>query len=200
MNQKNILRAIFGAIIIIIIIYSFSGGQTSEEYIAQILEERIEKDLFMKNSDESPFHNSTKVIKPLDYYPPDIRYKINARFLDIENKAIVKLPTSDNSESEYLEYGVAEFTFADKSQRLLILENAEDESLFLAFGDETSADETYGAGRYLDVKHDGGNSILLDFNLAYNPYCAYVDNFSCPLPPRQNLLSVAIQAGEKTYQ
>jgi hypothetical protein len=72
--------------------------------------------------------------------------------------------------------------------------------LFLAFGDETSARETYGAGRYLDVKKvPGSSTITLDFNLAYNPYCAYSDGFSCPLPPKENLLSIAINAGEKTY-
>ncbi len=199
MKQSNLLKIGVGLVIIIIIGYSFSGGQTTEDYISEIKKEREEKDIFMKNSDESPFHNSSKQIKPLKYYPPDIRFKIKARFVPIKNKSIVKLPTNDNSESEYLDYGYAEFSFADKPQRLLILENVEDEALFLAFGDETSAEETYGAGRYLDVKHDGGKSILLDFNLAYNPYCAYSENFSCPLPPRQNLLSIPIQAGEKTY-
>ena len=72
--------------------------------------------------------------------------------------------------------------------------------LFLAFGDETSGAETYGAGRYLDItKTPGSNTIILDFNQAYNPYCAYSNSFSCPLPPPENLLRVAIRAGEKTY-
>jgi uncharacterized protein (DUF1684 family) len=72
--------------------------------------------------------------------------------------------------------------------------------LFLAFGDETSAVESYGAGRYLDIKKvPGSTSITLDFNLAYNPYCAYNDTYSCPLPPKENLLPVAIRAGEKVY-
>jgi uncharacterized protein (DUF1684 family) len=72
--------------------------------------------------------------------------------------------------------------------------------LFLAFGDETSARETYGAGRYLDVqKVPGSKTITLDFNKAYNPYCAYNETFSCPLPPQENLLQVAIKAGEQTY-
>jgi uncharacterized protein (DUF1684 family) len=72
--------------------------------------------------------------------------------------------------------------------------------LFLAFGDKTSALETYGAGRYLDVtKTPGSRTIKLDFNLAYNPYCAYDNTYSCPLPPAENLLEVAVKAGEKTY-
>ena len=72
--------------------------------------------------------------------------------------------------------------------------------LFFAFGDETSAVETYGAGRYLDLeKVPGSSTITLDFNKAYNPYCAYISNYSCPLPPAQNLLTIPIKAGEKTY-
>lgn len=181
-------------------IYSFSGGQTTEDYIEEIKKEREEQDLFMRNSSESPFYGNVESYKGLDHYQIDIKYKIKARFFDIPSKAIRKLPTSDNLTREYLEYGYAEFTLFDKNQKLLILENVSDETLFLAFGDETSAETTYGAGRYLDVKHDGSNSITLDFNLAYNPYCAYSDKFSCPLPPRENLLSIPIEAGEKTYQ
>jgi uncharacterized protein len=72
--------------------------------------------------------------------------------------------------------------------------------LFLAFGDATSAKETYGAGRYLDItKTPGATTIILDFNKAYNPYCAYNETYSCPLPPPENLLNVAIRAGEKSY-
>lgn len=200
MKSNTILKIVIGLVVIIIIFYSFSGGQTTEEYIAEIKKEREEQDLFMRNSSDSPFYKKTDTYKGLSHFPIDIKYKIKARFTDIPSKAITKLPTSDNSSREYLEYGYADFTLFDKPQKLLILENVSDESLFLAFGDDTSADETYGAGRYLDVKHDGGNSITLDFNLAFNPYCAYSDEFSCPLPPRENLLSVPIEAGEKTYQ
>ena len=200
MKTDSIIKIIIGVVVVIILIYSFSGGQTTEEYMAEINEEREEQAIFMKNSDESPFKDNTQAFKGLSYYPVDIKYKINARFEAIAAKKIRRLPTSDSDEREYLEYGYAAFTLNDKPQRLLILESVEEEKLFLAFGDETSAIDTYGAGRYLDVTHSGGNSILLDFNLAYNPYCAYSEAYSCPLPPRENLLSVAIEAGEKTYE
>ncbi|MEQ9167009.1 MAG: DUF1684 domain-containing protein [Fulvivirga sp.] len=200
MNQRKILSIVVGVVIAIIMVYSFSGGQTTEEYIEEILEEREEADIFMKNNSDSPFKDSEVKYEGLKYYEPNIKYKITARFTKADPTKIVKLGTNDGAEREYLTYGKAEFSFADKAQTLLILESVEDKKLFLAFGDETSAIETYGAGRYLDVTHSGGNTIVLDFNLAYNPYCAYADGFSCPLPPRENLLSVAIEAGEKTYQ
>lgn len=199
MNKKLIIKSIVGLVIIISVIYAFSGGQTTEEYIAAIEQEREDQDIFMKNNDDSPFNDNLENYNGLKFYPIDIKWKVTARFYEPPSKNIRKLPTNDDQIQEYLEYGYAEFSLADKSQRLIILENVAEEKLFLAFGDETSAIETYGAGRYLDVTHDGGNSIVLDFNLAYNPYCAYSDKYSCPLPPRENLLSVAIQAGEKTY-
>ncbi|MEQ8924277.1 MAG: DUF1684 domain-containing protein [Fulvivirga sp.] len=200
MSKNSIIKLVIGLVVVVIMIYSFSGGQTTEEYIAEIEEEREEQDLFMRNSSESPFYNNTESYKGLNHFPIDIKYKIKAKFTEPSSKKIRKLPTNDDLSREYLEYGYAEFTLFDKKQSLLILENVEDEKLFLAFGDETSTETTYGAGRYLDVTHGGGGSITLDFNLAYNPYCAYSDEFSCPLPPRENLLSVPIEAGEKTYQ
>ena len=118
---------------------------------------------------------------------------------------MVLLETNDQKENRYLEYAHAEFSIAGVKCKLLILEIMDDGpsrgSLFLAFADETSARETYGAGRYLDInKVPGSSTILLDFNKAYNPYCAYSDMYSCPLPPRENILPVAIRAGEKTYK
>ena len=115
------------------------------------------------------------------------------------------LGTSDGKEEHYLEYAYADFKLHGKAQRLLILElmdmGPNRGKLFLAFADETSANETYGAGRYLDVtRTSGSNTITLDFNKAYNPYCAYNDEFSCPFPPKENLLTVAIMAGEKNYK
>jgi len=113
------------------------------------------------------------------------------------------LATSDGQEKKYLEYAHAEFELNNTVCRLLILEIVDGDyrgTLFLAFADSTSANETYGAGRYLDLKKTpGASSITLDFNNAYNPYCAYSDNFSCPFPPKENVLKTAVRAGEKKY-
>lgn len=200
MNKNTFIKLGVGIVLFIIMIYSFSGGQTTEEYIAEIEKERDERDIFMRNSPDSPFKGKEEKYQRLKFYPIDARWKVKARFYEIPTKNIRRLPTSDNKIKEYFEYGSAEFSIADKPQQLLLLKNANDQSLFLAFGDETGAIETYGAGRYLEVTHDGSNTITLDFNRAYNPYCAYAHEYSCPLPPRENLLSVPIEAGEKTYK
>jgi hypothetical protein len=187
------------------IFYSISGGESKEEFASSIQQKREEKDLFMKNDAGSPFKmDSTIKFTSLHYFEPDINFRISANLIPIEHKKVVVLPTSDGLEKKYLEYAYAEFNLEGKENKLLILEimNAGPYrgTLFLAFADETSTVETYGAGRYLDLKKvPGASSITLDFNQAYNPYCAYSDNFSCPFPPKENVLKIAMKAGEKKY-
>lgn len=204
MKSKRIITAIAIIVVIITIFYSFRGSQDDAAYIKEIEEEREEKDRFMRNSPESPFANSKGEYKGLNYYPPDLKYRVVASLHPIEQKKSVVLTTNDGKEQRYIEYAYAEFKLDGVANRLLILEIADTGpfrgKLFLAFGDVTSAVETYGAGRYLDVaKTPGSSTIKLDFNLAYNPYCAYNDTYSCPLPPRENILSIPIPAGEKSY-
>jgi uncharacterized protein (DUF1684 family) len=190
--------------IIAFVLYSLRGSPSPEDYATEIGRERTEKDLFMKNEKDSPFAGSKERFQGLQYFSPDLKYKINAKLAPIENKKMIVLPTSDGLEKKYLEHAYAEFELDGMRNRLLILEITDEGSyrgtLFLAFADETSTRETYGAGRYLDLKKvPAATSVVLDFNKAYNPYCAYSNNFSCPFPPPGNILKVAIKAGEKSY-
>jgi uncharacterized protein len=204
MKAKNIIFFVASAVVVISIFYSFMGGSDTAAYVEEINAERKEKDRFMRTSEESPFRNTPEDYKGLVYYPPDPRYKIIADLTPIEKKKTVTLTTNDSKEQRYLEYAYAEFDLDGYHHKLLILEVIDmgpfRGTLFFAFGDETSAVETYGAGRYLDLaKVPGSSTITLDFNKAYNPYCAYNETYSCPLPPRENLLSIPIRAGEKAY-
>jgi uncharacterized protein len=204
MKFKHILILLLVIALMAILFYTMQSGETPEAYIEQIKKEREEKDHFMRTNAESPFAENFKDFKGLKYFPVDAHYRIMASLTPIENKSVVELSTNDGVEQYYLPYAYAEFELDGAQNKLLILEVMEEGtqrgSLFLAFGDATSALETYGAGRYLDIKKvPGGSTIMLDFNLAYNPYCAYSHNFSCPLPPRENLLSIPIRAGEKAY-
>lgn len=158
----------------------------------------------MKTSNESPFLKDSIPFEGLNYFPIDETYRVKANLQSIDKKKVVLLATSDGLEQKYLEYAFAEFQLNGNSNKLLILEVMDNGpqrgKLFLAFADETSGVDTYGAGRYLDVKKvPAATSVILDFNLAYNPYCAYNDSYSCPFPPRENILKVAIRAGEKNY-
>jgi uncharacterized protein len=203
MKRNTLLTMIILAVALITVIYSFTENNDGD-YVAKLLKQREEKDQFIRTASDSPFKGQTETFTGLNYFPPDAAYRVKAKLIPIEQKQMVMLPTSDNKTKRYMEYAYAEFKLNDQTYRLLILEIIDmgpyKGTLFLAFGDETSARETYGAGRYLDVKKPKGqNSIMLDFNEAYNPYCAYNDTFSCPLPPKENLLPVAIHAGEKNY-
>lgn len=204
MKPGTVLAGLAVAALIAMLVYSF-GGSSSGEYAAQILKEREDKDRYMKSSEDSPFASLDIPFTSLKYFPPDERFRIIANLRPVQEKKVRVLATSDASEARYLEYAWAEFDLDDRKNRLLILEIMEDGpdkgSLFLAFGDQTSANETYGAGRYLDVKKvPGSSTVELDFNKAYNPYCAYSESYSCPFPPPENLLDVAIRAGEKNYK
>ena len=173
-------------------------------YEVLIEKQRLEKDFTMRNSEGSPFAHDIYSYKGLEYFPPDEKFKVVARYQPYTGIEKVSLPTSDNLTREYYKYGYAEFELGGVNNKLLIFqpvtENMDAGGLFLGFGDATSANETYGAGRYLDIKHNGGKTITLDFNLAYNPYCAYSDAYSCPIPPRENFLSIPVYAGEKDYK
>jgi uncharacterized protein (DUF1684 family) len=203
MKTKNIV--ILGGIVIVIvfIFYSFQDSQDDTTYIEAIKKERAENEHFMTSSKESPLKDKSE-FTGLKYFPPDLKYKIIADLIPIQSKKVVTLNTNDGKEQRYIEYAYAEFNLDGVHNKLLILEGIDmgpiRGKLFLAFGDETSAVETYGAGRYLDVnKVPGSTTIVLDFNKAYNPYCAYNDTYSCPIPPVENLLKVPIKAGEKVY-
>lgn len=204
MKSKNIILIILVIAVVAITLYSFQSTQTDAGFAAEIEKERQDKDRFMRSSPESPFAKNKEAYKGLNYFTPDPKYRIIADLKPIENKKLVTLKTSDGKEERYREYAYAEFDLDQFHNKLVIYEMMDmgpfRGKLFLAFGDATSANETYGAGRYLDVtKTPGSPTITLDFNKAYNPYCAYNDTYSCPLPPPENILNAPIRAGEKSY-
>lgn len=204
MKTNRIISVAIVALLATIAYYSFLDGDSSEKYVREILNDRADKDLFMKTNEGSPFLMDSVPFEPLKYFEPDARYRIVANFEPATEKKVVALTTSDGLQRKYLPYGYASFSLGGENCRLLILEVMDNGpfrgTLFLAFADATSANQTYGAGRYLDIKKTpGAATITLDFNKAYNPYCAYADSFSCPFPPKENVLKVAINAGEKSF-
>lgn len=184
--------------------FSISTGPSPEEYAAAIQADRQLKEEFLANGSESPFKNAPKPFQGLSYFPPDPKYRVTADLEPIREKRVRQLITNTGEYERYLDYAWASFELDGNACRLLILEvmdmGPNRGKLFLAFADETSAKETYGGGRFMDLKKvAAATTIELDFNQAYNPYCAYNHNYSCPLPPPENLLKVPIPAGEKVY-
>lgn len=139
----------------------------------------------------------------LSYYEIDTNYRIIATFIKDKGKKF-KMPTSTDREPIYRRYGYIDFKINDSIHRLSVFQNMELKKnkefknyLFIPFRDATCQDESYGGGRYIDAKIPKGKIILIDFNLAYNPYCAYSIRYSCPIPPVENTLKTAIPSGEK---
>jgi len=144
--------------------------------------------------------------KGLDFYAINLDFVVKARFVRTPNENPFLMKTSTSRLPEYIKYGEAHFEIKGEKLQLNLYQSvvpSEDpkyvDYLFLPFTDLTSGDGSYGGGRFLDAYIPNGNTIVLDFNKAYNPYCAYNSRYSCPIPPSENNLSIRIEAGVKDF-
>ena len=190
-------------IAILLLFLQLAGCQDDSAYQAQIQKEIDNRIKFLRYNDESPFKLFNVPYQSPEYYAINPDYRVNAKVERINTRSYQVLGTSDGKTQRYIEYAWLHFNLNDDKHKLLVLKplgigNAG--IFYLAFADNTSGDMTYGGGRYLDITIGKSDKIVLDFNLAYNPYCAYVSEFSCPLPPSENLLNTAILAGEKDFK
>lgn len=173
--------------------------QAAMTYDEEMKSYREEVADFMNNAEDSPFAGADSLIK-LSYFPVDKKFKVIANIKRIDDGGELVVGTSDGLNRVYIKHAWLEFSLEQKPLRLLVLKSQDGEGLFLAFADQTSDNATYGGGRYINLGFsDQAEKITLDFNKAYNPYCAYTASYSCPLPPLENYLKVAITAGEKNY-
>jgi len=164
-----------------------------------------QKNAFFKMHFQSPLLSAERQnFKELDYYPPDPDYRLELQLQEHKEKKTLKVEDTQGNERELLRWGEFRFKITDTDCRLQAYKNSpEEERLFVPFRDATSGKETYGAGRYLDLeteKHQTSEGKwVLDFNEAYNPWCAYSKDYACPFAPPENWLKVPIYAGEKDY-
>jgi uncharacterized protein (DUF1684 family) len=189
-------------VVLFVILFPFDHESGQDDYILQIEKHRAEIDAFMRKAEKSPFNGAAEAYHGLNYYAPDPAYRITARFVPLETEIPVSLATSDGKSAEYFKYGYVHFDLNGRANKLLILKQivSGEKYLFIPFADSTSGEETYGGGRYLETEVLPDSTVVIDFNLAYNPYCAYSPDYSCPLPPVDNYLAIAIAAGEKNYK
>ncbi len=170
-----------------------------------VLEARVEKDRAFRSDSNSPIPPSSRSrFHGLSYFDvnPALRFHVKLNRYPVPRE--VHLGTNTGEVRQALRYGYFEFTVDGKNCRLQVyrIEDTNtggEPSLFVPFRDATSGKETYAAGRYIDLKENTTGYYDLDFNLAYNPYCAYSKEYSCPVPPAENTLPVSIRAGEKVY-
>ena len=164
-----------------------------------------------KDASKSPLKNKDlKSFKGLDFFPVDSSYIIIASIEKTPETPFLGMATNTEEKSYYRKFGILTFTLKEKEIQLTLYESLEESEnpvfkdyLFLPFTDETSGSDSYGGGRYMDVfksKINTNGTLELNFNNTYNPYCAYNDDYSCPLTPRDNHLSMEILAGVKDFK
>ncbi|HEY6503400.1 MAG TPA: DUF1684 domain-containing protein [Chitinophagaceae bacterium] len=187
-------------LIMLLFISTLSSAQNSyKDSLDNYIKNYVEKHEVVTGDDK----------KLLKFFPVNEKYKITAKFERVRNGSWFSMPTSGTMKKVFRVYGTLHFTIHDtaltlniyQSQQLMTVEEYR-EHLFLPFTDLTSGEETYSSGRYIDLTFNDitGDRIVIDFNKAYNPYCAYVSGkYNCPIPPKENNLTVAILAGEKNY-
>ncbi|WP_330443072.1 DUF1684 domain-containing protein [Flavobacterium sp. C4GT6] len=160
------------------------------------------------NPDESPLtKEDIKTFKSLEFYPIDTDFCVEAKLVKTPNEKPFYMQTTTSRKPRYRKYGELHFTLKGKEVKLDVFQSMDmmkmeeyKDYLFLPFTDLTSGNGSYGGGRYVDLKIPAGNTLTVDFNTAYNPYCAYNHSYSCPVPPEQNDILVEIKAGVKEYK
>lgn len=180
-------------------------GAQAQSFTEQTNQHRKKyKDEFL-HSENSPLKAAD--LPYLQFYEADSSYRVEAKFEKVKGKSF-EMPTYSGMNKTYVKYGVLKFRLNGRRQKLTVYRSLSlqqlakyKDYLFIPFKDKTNGAETYGGGRYLDLKttdlKDG--TCVLDFNKAYNPYCAYSTGYNCPIPPLNNHLAIAVPVGEKNF-
>jgi uncharacterized protein (DUF1684 family) len=211
MKHKGVSVLLLG----LLIFFVFSGHPLAREVekidikSAQeksVLEWRKERDEFFKTHERSPLTLAEKrVFKGLRYYPFNPMYVFSGEIkrynLHINNPDYyATFLTNKGTNKRYIRYGRFHFQINGKEYVIQIYKSILSDVLFIPFKDKTNGKETYEGGRYIDAEILAGYRMVLDFNMAYHPSCAYNDKFVCVLPPKENMLEIEIRAGEKNYK
>ena len=165
---------------------------------------REEKDAFFDEHRQSPISPEDREdFDGLDYFDPDPTYRVTATVTVADSPEPVEMETSDGRTVRYRRVVTFEFETDGEAYELAGYRQDADDAIFVPFRDKTTGQQTYSGGRYMELEPDetlaDGDEVVLDFNLAYNPFCAFSETFSCPLPPEANWLDTTIEAGEREY-
>lgn len=187
---------------------TLSAQKTDTAYVSEIARHRDHYKLEFVIETRSPLSDEDTSL--LDFYKADPSWRVTARFERTPDTQPFDMPAYSGRSAKYQQYGTLFFEKAGKTYSLQVYQNIRlltsqkyYDYLFLPFKDNTNGDTTYGGGRYLDLRAgdiSGDNQLTVDFNKAYNPWCAYSDGYNCPIPPATNHLDLAVTAGEKNFR
>jgi uncharacterized protein (DUF1684 family) len=167
---------------------------------ARIHQSRAAKDSLLRHGAGSPLlpeHRTS--FEGLSYYAVDLRFRLEGELQVYGRQRRIAIPASGDTTTTVERYGRFVSTFEGSPFSLEVYRSVEADQLTVFYADSTTGVETYGGGRYVPVRHLGAERYLIDFNEAYNPYCAYNPMYICPLPPAMNRLPFAVRAGERGY-
>jgi uncharacterized protein (DUF1684 family) len=204
--MNKIIYGIIAVALLITLVYTLrETGGNKDSYVQEIIKERGQKDKDFKENDRiSPLPPEKRAsFLGLSYFAPDIAYRVEAELEILNQDSILNMITTTGEKQKYVRYAYAHFTIQNQKLRLTVYKSMDRLTkgmLFLPFTDQSNSKETYGAGRYVEVKSNNGATMTIDFNKAYNPYCAYNETYSCPIPPQENHLSIYLLAGEKEHK
>lgn len=200
------MKNIFSLISILIVTIGFSQSNHTKDVQAH----QYKQNLQFHDKVKSPLTKKDfKNFKQLEFFTIDKKFKVEATLTRTPDAPVFEMPTTTTRKPLYKKYGILTFTIDGKQQKLELYQSQDFDRdpmyrdyLFLPFTDKTSGQESYGGGRYIDLltTDERNGKIFIDFNKAYNPYCAYNGRYSCPITPKQNHVTVAIKAGVKAYE
>ncbi len=192
--------------LVLILVFGSGCNQEKEPVLG---ETKFQKELnaFYKDASKSPLKKKDlKNFKGLDYYKFDSAYVVKAEFTRTPNEKPFKMRTTTDRLPNYVKYGIIEFQLDEKVHQLNIYQNLDivdedghEDYLFLPFLDNTNGEGSYAGGRYVESSIPSDEYLVIDFNTAYNPYCAYNDKYSCPIVPRENYVDAYVKAGVKAF-
>ena len=197
--------------IIAAVLVSFGGcGNKEAKYLSDLnnhyTELRNAKNTFFREDPASPLLDEDRDnFSELNYYDPDSKYKFTGPIQKYEEQEVIEMLTSTSELRNFYKYGYFKFDIDGNEYSIQLYKEVEENQsgepyYFVPFKDLTNETETYPAGRYLDIPDSESDIVTIDFNEAYNPYCTYSPFYSCPLPPFENHLKIAIKAGEKNFK
>lgn len=194
--------------LLVLFLFAVFGMSCSNKKVKVQYESAFQKRMnsLFKDASKSPLKaKDLKVFSSLSFFPIDSIFVVKAKLMPTPNSAYFDMKTNTERVSKERIFGVLSFRLLDKNVKLNVyqsIDSADVKSnyLFLPFLDNTNGLSTYGGGRYMDLIVPRSDSIWLDFNTAYNPYCAYNERYSCPIVPRENYIPLAVQAGVKRFK
>lgn len=200
--DRRILVHLAGASLAAAVLAGCTSGPSAPDegaYLQEVAEHRAAIDRAFREEPDPIPADKRDTLLPLRYFDVDPSYAVPASLKLADERPVFEMPTSTGKRRRMQRVGVLEFTLNGQPMTLgaFVEEGQRIDKLFVPFADLTTGSETYPAGRYLDLHPTSTGFYTVDFNKAYNPYCAYNQSYDCPFPPPSNRLKVPIRAGEK---